>query len=127
MPNAMSHPTPVHPFPLRSTKPRVLMSTRKSKVISIRVSAEEYRSFLETCRTRNLPSVSDLARFSMRQWIESAPDLAVPPPVPSAVDLALQNDVNSLRERIEVLKEELEILAERIKHRSRPTPPPSDH
>jgi hypothetical protein len=43
--------------------------SRRTKIITFRVSPEEYRTVEAACLTHKLRSVSDLARDAVQQWI----------------------------------------------------------
>jgi hypothetical protein len=89
------------------------MSTRKSKIISIRVSNEEYRRLIEACRTHNIPSVSDLARHSMRQILQSQGNPAPSNHTPTVAQAALQQEIDLLHQRLADLAADLQRLTQR--------------
>lgn len=93
---------------------RIVMSSRKTKMISIRVSADEYRRLVDACQANNLPSVSDLARFAMRQVMDNTTV------TPAAAHVALLKEVDALRERIAELTADLDALTQRVKSRNEP-------
>jgi len=97
-----------------SSPRRIVMSSRKTKMISIRVSADEYRRLLDACQANNVPSVSDLARFAMRQVMDNTT-------VTSAnAEVALLKEVDALRARVSELTADLDALAQRVKTRNDP-------
>jgi hypothetical protein len=72
---------------------------RKSKMVSFRLSPEEYRQFRNACSEHGVRSVSELARTAMQSLVEAKG---------SAVPLYVQ--VRELRERMTVLSTELDRL-----------------
>lgn len=99
------------PIPLPSSSPRrIVMSSRKTKMISIRVSADEYRRLVDACHAHNVPSVSDLARFAMRQVIDNTA-----PSAQASTEIALLKEVDGLRQRIGELAADLDALTQRVK------------
>ena len=83
--------------------------SRKSKMVSFRVSPEEYRRLREACGHSGINSVSELARSAVNAL------LTAPPPNPS-----LDHQLYDLRERVRVLNSEVERLAEIVDMTRRP-------
>lgn len=76
---------------------------RRSKMISFRLSPEEYRTLHDVCVARGVPSISDLARSALRKVIvgESSPD-------------GLFDEVRALKDRMKTLSIELERVSQRV-------------
>lgn len=79
------------------------MIDRKSKMVSFRLSPEEYRQLRDACATQGVRSVSELARAAMQGLI--APD---GPAVP------LQTQVQELRDRVTLLSEQVDRLSREL-------------
>jgi len=81
--------------------------TRRTKVVTFRISQEEYRTLEAACTTRRLRSISDLTRDAVLQWIRGPGyngALPAPPSSPSETEL------ERVENCIEVLAQELERL-----------------
>lgn len=78
------------------------MSTliRKSKMISFRLSPEEYQRLRETCELQGVRSLSDLARTAMQELIASGWQ-----PAP------LSDEVRDLRNRVRTLSLQMDRLS----------------
>jgi hypothetical protein len=76
------------------------MDDLKSKMVSLRLSPEEYRQFRAACSSQGIRSFSELARNAMQDLIETKG---------SALPLYLE--FRELRDRITVLSAELDRLA----------------
>jgi len=75
------------------------VESRRSKMVTFRVSVDEYHSLSAACVTRRVRSISELARAAVQQWIkESSPS--------NPLDTELQH----VEKRIQVLAQELERL-----------------
>src|ERR1039457_1485855 len=83
------------------------LTIRKSKMISFRVSPEEYQTLKDTCELRGVRSISDLARTAMQKLIASGWQ-----PVP------LSDEVRDLRNRVRMLSLQLDQLSTAV-HRGR--------
>jgi hypothetical protein len=79
---------------------------RKSKMISFRLSPEEYVSLQNACATKGVRSVSDLARTAVQRMIASSEG------VNPVID-----EVRSLQHRIRIISMELERLAASVSSR----------
>jgi hypothetical protein len=88
----------------------MLMSSRKSKMVSFRVSPDEYRRFREACTTHGARSVSDLARTAMSHLMDRHHS-------PQPDSHSLDDQVHVLRQRIETLASELDGLAQAVQIR----------
>ena len=75
------------------------IESRRSKMVTFRVSMEEYHSHEAACIARRVRSISELARAAVQQWIkESSPA--------NPLDTELQH----VEKRIQALAHELERL-----------------
>ncbi len=79
------------------------MLDRKSKMISFRLSPDEYRRLRDACSLHGARNVSELARAAMQNLIEGK-DIAVP----------LPEQVHQLRERVSVLSSEVERISRQV-------------
>jgi hypothetical protein len=77
--------------------------TRKSKMVSFRISPEEYQTVHEACLVQGLPSISDLARSALRKLI-----------VDNAKPSALSDEIRELKDRIKLLSLEVERVSQRV-------------
>jgi len=79
---------------------------QRSKMVSFRLSAEEYHRFEELREARRIPSLSDLARTAMRRMIatEDGED-------------PVSYDVRNLQFKLQSLSEELERLTRLVEAR----------
>jgi hypothetical protein len=78
----------------------VSLTIRKSKMISFRLSPEEYQGLKDTCMLQGVRSISDLARTAMQTLIASGGE-AVP----------LSDEVRDLRNRVRALSLQLDRLS----------------
>jgi hypothetical protein len=76
-------------------------SIRRSKMISFRLSPEEYRSLQNACAAKGVRSISDLARAAMQNLIFAEP-------------VVLSDEVRDLKDRVQMLSAELDRLADRV-------------
>ena len=76
------------------------MIDRKSKMVSFRLSPEEYRQLRDACAARGLRSVSELARTSMQSVISSGNGSSLP----------LHQQMQELRERVTQLSDKIDRL-----------------
>ena len=83
------------------------LTIRKSKMISFRLSPEEYQTLKDTCELQGVRSISDLARTAMQKLIASGWQ-----PVP------LSDEVRELRNRVRMLSLQLDQLSTAV-HRGR--------
>ncbi len=84
------------------------MMDRKSKMVSFRLSPEEYRQLRDACITQGIRSVSELARTAMQGLMVSTGE---------AVPLHLQ--IQELRNRVTVLAEQIDHLARQVEPQHR--------
>ena len=78
---------------------------RRSKMISFRLSPEEYRILHDACVAQGVPSISDLARSALRKVIAHEPS-------PSA----LSDEVRALKAQIRIISLELERVSQRVEN-----------
>ncbi len=76
------------------------VAIRRSKMISFRLSPEEYQTLQAACAEQRMRSISDLARMAMQRVI--SPRSAADP---------LSDEVRDLRDRVRVLAFELDRLS----------------
>lgn len=49
------------------------LAARMDRMVSFRLSEDEYDEFLDVCRTSHARSVSEVARMALQYWLEHAP------------------------------------------------------
>jgi len=75
------------------------IESRRNRLVTFRVSADEYHLLSAACIARRVRSISELARAAIQQWIkESSPS--------SSFDTELQH----VEKRIQAMAQELERL-----------------
>jgi hypothetical protein len=84
------------------------MLNRKSKMVSFRLSPDEYRMYRDACEMHGIETISELARKAMQQLAASVNGSA--PVLPGSLD----DQVRDLRERITHLQEEVNLLSRRV-------------
>ena len=77
------------------------VSSRKSKMVSFRLSPEEFRLFRLACEERGVRSVSELARTAMQSMLTTN-------------GTAHPDQIQQLRDRVRTLTADIERLAERV-------------
>jgi len=82
---------------------RMTVESRRSKMVTFRVSLDEYHSLEAACMERQVRSISELARAALRQWVKEAS-----PPNP------LDNQLQQVERRIQALAGELERLQDLV-------------
>jgi hypothetical protein len=82
------------------------MTERKSKMVSFRLSPEEYRQLRDACSAHGVRSVSELARSAMQGLISNHG---------SAIPLHLQ--LQHLRDRVTLLSCEIDRLSHELQPR----------
>ena len=82
------------------------LALRKSKMLSFRLSLEEYQRFRALCDSQGVRSLSDLARMAMQKLI-AAESNADP----------LSLEVQDLRTQVQSISQELERLSEAVEAR----------
>ena len=75
------------------------VESRRSRLVTFRVSADEYHTLASACITRRVRSISELARTAIQQWLKE-------PSTSSPLDTELQH----VERRIEALAQENERL-----------------
>jgi hypothetical protein len=75
------------------------VASRRSKMVSFRVSMEEYQLLEEACMARRVRSISESARDAVRQWIGV-----------NASSGPLDGELQQVERRIHALAKELERL-----------------
>lgn len=83
------------------------LALRKSKMVSFRLSQEEYQRFRALCAAQGVRSLSDLARTAMQKLV-AAESRADP----------LSLEVQDLRSQVRSLSLELERISEAVEARS---------
>lgn len=82
------------------------LAFRKSKMVSFRLSPEEYQRFRELCTSQGVRSLSDLARTAMQRLVA----------VENRAD-PLSLEVQDLRTQVRSLSQELDRLAQAVEAR----------
>ena len=83
------------------------MLNRKSKMVSFRLSPDEYRMYRDACELHGIETISELARKAMQQLAASVNGSGVAPGT-------LDEQVRDLRQRITHLQEEVNQLSMRV-------------
>jgi hypothetical protein len=84
------------------------MLNRKSKMVSFRLSPDEYRMYRDACEVHGIETISELARKAMQQLAASVNGPGVMP------HGSLDEQVRDLRQRITHLQEEVNLLSQRV-------------
>jgi hypothetical protein len=79
------------------------MIDRRSKMVSFRLSWEEYQAYREACTTVGVRSLSELARAAMQHLINSRPN-----------GTSLNDQVRELRHQVLQLSRDVEHIAKRV-------------
>jgi hypothetical protein len=79
------------------------MIDRRSKMVSFRLSGDEYQTYREACATVGVRSLSELARAAMQHLIASRPN-----------GTSLDDQVRELRHQVLQLSREVEHIAKRV-------------
>lgn len=79
------------------------MLNPRNKMVSFRVSAEEYRNLCQACATQGVRSVSELARAAIQLLIAG-----------NSVTVTLHDEVRELGTRVQFLSTELERLSRQV-------------
>jgi hypothetical protein len=79
------------------------MIDRRSKMVSFRLSGDEYQAYREACATVGVRSLSELARAAMQHLIASRPN-----------GNSLDDQVRELRHQVLQLSREVEHIARRV-------------
>ena len=79
------------------------MIDRKSRMVSFRLSPEEYRQLRDACVTHGVRSLSELARNAMQGLI-----------VTTRSDLPLHLQVQELRDRLATLSQQIDRLSQSV-------------
>lgn len=82
------------------------LASRRSKMLSLRLSSDEYRALRQACIEQGIESISELARNAMHKAI-----------VPQQQRQSLTEEVRDLRARVRVILVELERLSRRVEAR----------
>ena len=82
------------------------MSLNRSKMVSFRLSPEEYSRFRDICQKKGLRSISDLARIAM--MMVASKELEVDP---------LSDHVRDIRRQVQTLSSELERISTVVESR----------
>ncbi|HEY1219837.1 MAG: hypothetical protein ABSE42_09495 [Bryobacteraceae bacterium] len=75
------------------------VNSRRSKMVTFRVSMEEFQSLEEACISRRARSISEVARSAVQQWIRE-----------TSLSSPFDNELQQVERRIQVLAKELERL-----------------
>ena len=82
------------------------LALRRSKMISFRLSPEEYQRFRHMCAERGVRSISDLARTALQKLVAAEND-----------DDPLSYEVRDLRQQVESLSHELDRITQLVEGR----------
>jgi len=82
----------------------------RTKIVTFRVSQEEYRTLEAACTANRLRSISDLARDAVQEWIRGAGYNGAQSLAPSRRSALLEAELERVESRIQVLTQELERL-----------------
>lgn len=86
------------------------MTQRKSKMVSFRLSPEEYRKLNDACELQGLGSISELARAALQRLMLNG---SVQLPV-SVAEAGLAAELSDLRHRVQSLSADIDRLAARL-------------
>ena len=75
------------------------VDSRRSKMVTFRVSMEEYQSLEAACMARRVRSISESARAAVRQWIGE-----------TSSSNPLDGELQQVERRIQVLAKEIDRL-----------------
>ena len=81
---------------------KMRLALRKSKMISFRLSPEEYRTLQDACEKQGVRSISDLARTAMQRLVTSNGHAQVP----------LSEEVRDLQDRMAEIAVKVERLSQ---------------
>jgi hypothetical protein len=84
------------------------MLNRKSKMVSFRLSPDEYRMYRTACEHHGIETISELARKAMQQLAASINGGINHTP------MSLDDQVRDLRDRITHLQEEVDQISRRV-------------
>lgn len=100
VPGPSSNPLQPPAFPIKEI---LAMTTSRSKMVSFRLSHEEYESYREACAEVGVRSISELAREALSQLVGTRSNSSSSP-----------SHAVSLRDRVNFLSREVEWLASRL-------------
>lgn len=83
------------------------LAIRRSKMISFRLSPEEYETLQAACAEQRVRSISDLARMAMQRVV-----------LPRSPADPLTDEVRDLRDRVRLLTFELDRLSKLVENRA---------
>ena len=83
--------------------------SRRTKIVTFRVSQEEYHSLEAACMAHRVRSISDLARDAVQGWIRGA-YLDAPFAAPSRPSALLEAELQRVENHMEQLAQELDRL-----------------
>jgi hypothetical protein len=75
------------------------VDSRRSRMVTFRVTMEEYHSLEAACMARRVRSISELARAAVQQWVGEA-----------SLSNPLDSELQEIERRIQALAKELERL-----------------
>jgi len=79
------------------------MMARKTRMVSFRLSYEEYELYRQACAAVDIHSLSELARVAMQQFIRG-----------NNGTMPVDDQLRDLRERVQSLSHEVERIAQRV-------------
>jgi hypothetical protein len=82
------------------------MSLKRSKMVSFRLSPEEYTRFREVCAVKGIRSISDLARVAMT--VISTQEVDIDP---------LSDQVRDIRKQVQSISLELDRISQAVESR----------
>ena len=85
----------------------------RNRMISFRLSPEEYNRFRDLCFSHGLRSLSELARIAMHNFVSQ--------PIPTAAQTSLDARVADLESRLQFLSQELKALRHINRNGAAPT------
>jgi len=75
-----------------------------NRMVSFRLSDDEYREFMKMCENTNARSMSDVARLAVHEMLRNGECNADPPS-------SLEHRLNTLEQRLESLSSRIELLS----------------
>lgn len=83
---------------------------RRTKLVTFRLSPEEYHTLEAACTAHRVRSVSDLTRDAVQQWIQGSPYNGLWSPSPLNPPTSLAAELERVENCIRVLTQELQRL-----------------
>ena len=89
------------------------MIDRRTKMVSVRISWKEYRTYLEACPDIGVRSLSELARAGMQQLVSAQRNGSSAAEIRTS-ELRLTDEIRGLRDQVSFLSREVDRLSHRV-------------